>query len=296
MSPVEYQADIWAPTRFRFTRAEVVEVMRHLQSVFDAVRLVRPGSGVQWALDAEGRLRESEYRCWVVWRRDSRCVNCISRRVVAQQGRITKFEFLGDDLRHVTAKYVEVDGEPLSMEMISAIRDDTMLDGYGRRDVVEAISKHNQRMYIDPLTGAYNRRYLEEMFQGEHPDMAVAIIDVDHFKSINDGYGHSVGDRVLRDIVGGIFGCVRSTDAVIRYGGDEFVLIFDGMPDGMLPGKLEQIRRKIDELEFPEQPELKPTISIGGAFGSGKVDDLISRADRMLYAAKDAGRNSVRCG
>lgn len=295
MSPVEHQADIWDPTRFRFTRAEIVEVMKHLQSVFDAVRLVKPGTGVQWTVDAEDRLVEGEYRCWVVWRRDTRCVNCISRRVVAQHGRLTKFEFLDDDLRHVTAKYVEVDGEPLSMEMISEIRDDTMLDGYGRRDVVEAISKHNQRMYIDPLTGAYNRRYLEEMFQGEHADLSVAMIDVDHFKSINDSYGHSVGDRVLRDVIGGVFGCVRSTDAVIRYGGDEFVLILDGMPTGTLPGKLEQIRRKIQGLEFSDLSALKPTVSIGGVFGSGSIMELIGRADKLLYAAKNAGRNSVRC-
>ena len=292
---MEYQADLWDPTRVRFTRAEIVEVMKHLHSVFDAVRLVKPGTGVQWTVDGEDRLVEGEYRCWVVWRRDTRCVNCISRRVVAQHGRITKFEFLNDDLRHVTAKYVEVDGEPLSMEMISEIRDDTMLDGYGRRDVVEAISKHNQRMYIDPLTGAYNRRYLEDMFQGEHADMAVAMIDVDHFKTINDTYGHSAGDRVLRDIVGGVFGCVRSTDAVIRYGGDEFVLILDSMPSGMLPGKLEQIRRKIAGLEFPELPALRPTVSIGGVFGSGDMMALIGRADKLLYEAKDAGRDGVRC-
>lgn len=293
---MEKQAELWEPTRYRFTRAEIVGVMKHLHCVFDAVRLVKPGTGVQWTVGEEDQLVEGEYRCWVVWRRDTRCVNCISRRVVAQKERITKFEFLGEDLRHVTAKYVEVDGEPLSMEMISAIRDDTMLDGYGRRDVVEAISRHNQRMYIDPLTGAYNRRYLEDMFQGDHADMSVAMIDVDHFKAINDGYGHSVGDRVLRDIVGGVFGCVRSTDAVIRFGGDEFVLIFDGMPEGMLPGKLEQIRRKIDGLPFPDLPTLKPTVSIGGVFGSGTMAELIARADKRLYKAKNAGRNSVCCG
>lgn len=288
------QSDFWDPSRYQFTQAEIIQLMKELHSVFDAVRLVEPETCIQWTLDEKGCLREGEYHCWVTWHRDSRCAHCISRRALAQRGRITKFEFVNDDLRHVTAKYVEVDGRPFSMEMVCSVPDETMFEGHGRRDIVEAISRHNQRVYADPLTGAYNRRYLEEMFQGIHANRSVAMIDVDNFKRVNDTYGHGVGDQVLKGIVEAITSCVRSADAVIRFGGDEFVVIFDGMPANMLPGKLEQIRHHVEELEFTDVPALRPTVSIGGVYGGGGIMELIGRADKMLYVAKDAGRDCIR--
>lgn len=292
---MEYElAGLWEPSRFKFTGTEIVRLMKQLHSVFDAVRLVSPETGNQWTLDEEDRLHESEYKCWTVWQSSERCANCISRRAVARHGRICKFEFMNDDLHHVTAKYVEVDDVPYSMEMIFAMPDETMMEGHGKHDIVEAITKRNRRIYADPLTGAYNRRYLEEMFQGGYTNRAVAMIDVDMFKQVNDTYGHRVGDQVLKNIVGSVLSCVRSADAVIRFGGDEFIIVFDGMPEQTLLGKLEQIRQRVRTLSFQDRPELRPTISIGGVYGDGSMNELIDRADKMLYRAKEAGRNCIR--
>lgn len=86
--------------------------------------------------------------------------------------------------------------------------------------------RHLQLLYIDSLTSVYNRRYYDEHFQGSDDIQAMAVIDVDNFKHINDNHGHDIGDIVLQSIVQTVLSCVRKTDAVIRYGGDEFVIIF----------------------------------------------------------------------
>ena len=291
----EVQSGQWTPSRYQFTRAEIAQLMKDLSSVFDIVRLVKPSTGSQWALDQENNLKECPHRCWAAWHRDSQCAHCISCRAMEHKNRATKFEFAGDDLHHVTAKYVEVDGVPCSMELVSHVSDEAMLEGYGRHEVVEAITRHNRRVYTDPLTGAYNRRYLEDISQGLVMGRAVAMIDADNFKHVNDSYGHAVGDQVLKGIVGAIQSCIRSADAVIRYGGDEFVVLLNGMSPEKLPEKLEQIRQRIRELTFQEAPAHRQTVSIGATHGDGTVTEQIGRADRMLYRSKEAGKDRISC-
>lgn len=290
----EWQRELWTPSRYQFTWAEIEQLMKDLSSVFDVVRLVDPSSGSQWSLDGENGLQACPYRCWATWHRESQCTHCISCRAMEHRNRATKFEFAGDDLHHVTAKYVEVDGMPCSMEMVSRVSDEAMLEGYGRREVVEIITRHNRRVYTDPLTGAYNRRYLEDTSQGSIAGRAVVMIDADNFKHVNDSYGHAAGDQVLKGIVEAVRSCIRSADAVIRFGGDEFVVLFNGMSPEMLPEKLEQIRRSVRELTFADAPEYRQTISIGAVYGDGTITELIGRADRMLYQAKDGGKDRIR--
>lgn len=281
------------PMRYRYTRAEIIELMRALLNIFDKVRLVEPEQGLQLTLDDRGGLEEGSYCCWMLWKKAGRCAHCVSRQAVTLRDRAMKFEFMDDDLHHVTAKYVEVDGTPYSMEMVTKLPDETMLEGCGngRRDIVDAISRHNRRVYTDPLTGAYNRRYLDELFQGWESERAVAIIDADDFKCVNDTYGHGAGDEVLKGVVEAIMSCVRSADVVIRYGGDEFVVLFDGLPRHQLSVKLEQIRQRVLEIKFTEAPGYRQTVSIGGVCGDGRIHDLLARADKMLYHAKDGGKN-----
>lgn len=292
----EEQGVLWTPSRYRFTQAEITQLMRELSCVFDVVRLVEPAAGDQWSLDEENNLQRGRDQCWAVWHKGSPCAHCISCRAVAERMRVTKFEFADDDLYHVTAKYVEVDGRPCSLELVCHVPEETILEGYGRRDVIEAITKHNRRVYTDPLTGAYNRRYLEELYQGAAVGRAVAMIDADDFKHVNDTYGHSVGDQVLKGVVEAILACIRSADAVVRYGGDEFVVIFDGMSSEKLQEKLEQIRRRVERLEFADAPGFRQTVSIGAVHGDGSIMELIRRADEMLYRAKSGGKDRVSVG
>ena len=114
----------------------------------------------------------------------------------------------------------------------------------------------------------------------------MVVIDVDNFKHINDNYGHDVGDIVLQRIAQSVLSCVRKTDAVIRYGGDEFVIIFFSIPADIFEKKLELIRHSVDCLIIDEYPELHMSVSIGGVYGIGNTKELFKAADNMMYQSK----------
>ena len=115
---------------------------------------------------------------------------------------------------------------------------------------------------------------------------AVAMLDMDHFKSINDTYGHPAGDRALRQVAVAIKNCVRKADYVVRFGGDEFLIVFREIPFHMLPKKLEAIRSCVKNVTLLDYPQLQFSISIGGVYGPGKTSDLMNAADTLLYQAK----------
>ena len=117
-------------------------------------------------------------------------------------------------------------------------------------------------------------------------------IDADNFKSINDSFGHHAGDLALQAIAAAILSCIREEDVVIRYGGDEFVLVFQQIPSNIFSERLEEIRKKVCQIVLSEYPEIHLSVSIGGVYGEGKVDDQIIAADKLLYQAKDR-KNSV---
>lgn len=155
--------------------------------------------------------------------------------------------------------------------------------------------RHLQLLYIDSLTSVYNRRYYNEHFQGTDNIQAMVVIDVDDFKHINDNYGHDVGDIVLQGIAQSVLSCVRKTDAVIRYGGDEFVIIFFSIPADIFEKKLERIRHTVDCLTIDEHPELHMSVSVGGAYGLGNTKELFKAADNMMYQSKKVKNQVTIC-
>lgn len=170
---------------------------------------------------------------------------------------------------------------------------------------LEASRRELERLArVDPLTGLANRRQFEERLQlalarSQRQGMPLALmyLDVDHFKQINDTWGHAAGDRVLCSFAERLTRCVRSTDLVARLGGDEFVVIVE---DASLPDAAETVARKlIDEMHHGikvDEVTLVATTSIGIAFTATPVDatTLLASADAALYAAKQAGRNTWR--
>ncbi len=154
----------------------------------------------------------------------------------------------------------------------------------------------------DPLTGLFNRRRFEFELSREadratrYGGGALALIDIDNFKRINDTYGHIAGDALIRAVARAIAGRIRHTDLVARLGGDEFAILLpsSGLTDAYVAG--EELRCLISESEFPiDGQRLRATLSIGiTALGdSAPIEEILARADRAMYQAKEAGRNHV---
>ncbi len=157
---------------------------------------------------------------------------------------------------------------------------------------------------LDPLTGCANRRSglerLDGEFAGAERDgerLGVLMIDLDHFKRVNDTYGHLIGDAVLVRAAATIGGCLRDTDTLVRYGGEEFLVLLPAVVDGGLRAIGERIRAALAATPMTIQPEVAITASVGAAAGPtagiGTVKELLEDADRALYRAKAAGRNRV---
>ena len=159
------------------------------------------------------------------------------------------------------------------------------LFSYEKYSSVSRKQQHLQ-LYIDSLTGVYNRRYYDEHFRRAEDTEAIAVMDVDDFKKINVHYGRDAGDIVLQRVVQAVLSCVQETDSVIRYGGDEFVIIFYSIPADTYEERLENIKDCISRIVIEEYPDMQVSASIGGAYGTAKTKKLFKIADGMMYEAK----------
>jgi len=161
-----------------------------------------------------------------------------------------------------------------------------------------------EQIIRDPLTGLFNRRYLDETLQheiagvrrGRHP-LSILMIDLDHFKSINDTYGHANGDMVLIELSKHLVGNVRSSDMVYRYGGEEFMILMTNTTTENACQRAEALRASVEAMEFHIDDQLlNLTISVGVATyptHCAEIRGVIEAADAALYQAKAGGRNRV---
>ena len=145
----------------------------------------------------------------------------------------------------------------------------------------------NELIYRDALTGAHNRRFYEEELKHKYLNAGVAMIDLDDFKLCNDTYGHSAGDAALRLIVSIIHRCIRSTDMLVRYGGDELLLILPDISAEAFVRKLKDINKRLFASHLPEFEKLHVSASIGGVMAAGiPISDALLIADKRMYLAK----------
>ncbi|MBF0358386.1 MAG: diguanylate cyclase [Magnetococcales bacterium] len=153
---------------------------------------------------------------------------------------------------------------------------------------------------VDPLTGLMNRQKMESTLQRLHGDdqthSLVSILDIDHFKSVNDTFGHSVGDLVLINIANLVKNSLRPSDSIFRYGGEEFVMSITA-PEDPAVGIIDNLRKKIENtvITTMDGKEISVTASFGVASMNStiSVSDNISNADKALYVSKESGRNRV---
>ena len=271
----------------QMTMQEAENKMEVLREIFDVVRLLK-GSDLQ-AAGMERKLagRENLCQCYAFWNKDKRCENCISLKALEEKKQTSKIEFLDSDMYQVFARYLEIDSEPYVMEMLKKLDENTLTDEEGYEKLTEKLTVYSEKLYRDVLTGAYNRRYFEEKVKNMSLNAGVAVIDLDDFKLFNDTYGHDGGDLVLTTVVNVIRHYIRRTDILVRYGGDEFLLILPGIEKEVFSQKLRMIQEKIHATHIPGFNRLKLSVSIGGAmFTHGRLEEALTKADRLMYMAK----------
>jgi len=201
----------------------------------------------------------------------------------------------------LTAPRTLVDGDKLQLGRGTILKftyHDALDDSYQQRMVESALR--------DPLTRLYNKRYFDDRLDAElrfarrhGTSLALLMVDVDHFKRVNDQRGHLAGDCVLREIALALAQAVRNEDVVARYGGEELVVLSRAIGDEGALNLAERLRRVVEALAVTVDagPAMRVTVSIGVAVhptvDAASADQLFAAADKALYAAKDAGRNRV---
>lgn len=267
-------------------------MIAQMEKIFTVVRIL--DKDLLHKMDVRnGELRSEDCKCYSFWEKGKNCENCVAQRALAMKGQCTKLEFIGLKMYQVIAKYLEVDGVPCVVEMISCLDDETLLDTEGREALVKKFAHYRRELYTDALTGSYNRRYFEDQLKEQWMDAGIAMIDLDDLKTHNDIYGHVAGDKVLVTVSAAIISCVRKTDRLVRYGGDEFLLVMPGISPEAFVEKLHRIQNVIRSMSVEGYPQLKLSVSIGGTLTNGEaVGKAMCRADEYMYQAKTS-KNTI---
>ena len=263
------------------TMQEALAMKQQLEQVFSIVRL----------LDREtletGRGVEEPCQCYSKWGKTKQCYNCISRKAFEQKCQKTKIEIVDSKVYQVIAIYLEIDEEPYVMEMINSLESDDIIDSEDKENLLAELSGYADALYKDVLTGVFNRRYYEEKVKNLESSAGVAMVDLDDFKLYNDTYGHDAGDKALKTVVDVIRRHVRKKDKVVRFGGDEFLLLIPDINIDNFTKKLREIQEEVHAARVPGYCQLKLSVSIGGVLSFNEtLGEAVLKADKFMYQAK----------
>ena len=275
------------------TMQEVQALIGSLREIYTDVRLLDEAT--------IGRIREGaatdpcgEDLCYACRHRDHLSRHCAAKQALRTRSEQCRLEYFDPDIAQIIARYYEIDGKPYVLELIKRTHGTAVLDMEDSERFISSIPGYGTKLYRDALTGVYNRRYYEETVASLIGPAGVAVMDLDDFKIYNDTYGHHAGDLVLETVARVIRSCIRQTDTLIRYGGDEFLLLLPGIPAEKLAGKLEQIRRSVHDAQVPGYAHLRPSVSIGGVIQTiaDPIESAVRVADHLMYQAKNR-KNAV---
>ena len=252
-------------------------LLQYLQIPYDLVRYVDPITNKVIHIEKDGKMWESETACSDIWNCLEKCSNCISRLSMQTRKRMTKLEVAGDDPYQVVSMYVEIDGKPCCLEMASRIDGDFMPDGYSKDEILSSVRIHKEKVYIDPVTGVYNKRYYVEKLSKMDNAAALMFADIKNFKRINENFGHQAGDDVLRQVAGVLRDAAAGKGDVLRYSGDDFVTVFFKVTEEELSEIQKEMCRRVEALRFPELPGVQLKLVTAGTSIPGRVEEMLEQ-------------------
>ncbi len=210
----------------------------------------------------------------------------LAAQVLREKCQKTRLEYVGSELNETVARYVEIDDVPHILKFSLTVEGD-LLQTKKTESNEENAGNIYSTLYTDALTGVYNRRYYEDRIKRLPVTGGVAMIDLDDFKLVNDIYGHDAGDMILAATAAIIRRRIRRDDALIRFGGDEFILVMPGISDEMFDRKLDEICKRLHQEKLPESMGFQISVSMGGLVVKEQTVELaVLQADKLMYQAK----------
>ncbi|MDD2971890.1 MAG: diguanylate cyclase [Lachnospiraceae bacterium] len=287
----------------KYEGKQLHSIISFLGKIFDVVRLVDPRETTIIEVMEDGTISRQPYSCFSIWGKSTRCENCSSICALNGHCALNKFELLKNDIFYVISQPVSVhlegeEQEKVVLEIASRISETAGVDAEEVNRSILMIEEMQAKIYIDSLTEAYNRRYLDEMMFLHHEQNHVAeeviliMLDLYQFKQINDIYGHQTGDNVLIDVVKALKTQTRQADSVIRYGGDEFLVIVPDLPESKAETMIQRFQEAVAGVTYGEENQLSAIADFGYSYTKhfrpegSMLTELIKLADERMYETK----------
>lgn len=266
------------------TMEQAEEEIYHFKKIFEMVRLFRLNTETKKKEVCKVEISGPEKLRNI----SKNCDDCIVQDTFDTKEEKGKIEIFEGKLYQLITRYMEIGGEPYVMELIRGLDSDWKIGQIDHEKVVNLFMNYNDKLYKDAITDTYNRRYYEDEIKEKKDNAGVALIDLDDFKLYNDTYGHNAGDVVLCTVADVIEGSIRRSDRLIRFGGDEFLLVMPGIEEDAFIKKLQMIQQKVNKTIIPGYSKIQLTISVGGVLNNGEtIETAVKHADHLMYQAKE---------
>lgn len=272
---------------FQLTMKQALEEVEQYKQVFTSVFMLDEGSVSSGESAQIRREMQTDHRF------TDKLIDTVievCRAALAGKAVLSKLVFSDTEIYQITARYITADGKPYIIGMVKSIdlSDSLVLDGENHSGFAGKLASYHENMYKDILTNVYNRCYYEEQLKSNRMSAGVAVIDLDGFDLYNSTYGHDTGDLVLAAVAETIEDCISPDDTLIRYGGDEFLLIIPDANDEAFTGILENIRERIKAANVPNYSWIHITASIGGLISDGEtLGNSVLAAESLMLRAKN---------
>lgn len=270
----------------KMTARQAEKEIENFKKVFQAVRLFP----VEDADHIRESCRENQSGCEKCnfQKMEQQCQNCVVANAAASRSERGKLEVFDGVLYQLIARYVEIGGKEYVMELIRLLDNKWSFGQLNHEKLVDLFVHYNDKLYKDAITDAFNRRYYEDEMKEREWTAGIALVDLDDFKLYNDTYGHNAGDMALRTVADVVRKHTRKSDCLIRFGGDEFLLVMPDIAEDVFNKKLQTIKKRVHEANIPGYTKLQISISVGGTLCQNeKIDAAVTRADHLMYQAKN---------